>query len=60
MIAFSAWEAIYQSILKIIHPQPLANLGWVVAAAVIVFIGNELVAVFRMQNPGKSHTESGL
>jgi divalent metal cation (Fe/Co/Zn/Cd) transporter len=33
MIAFSAVEAIYQSILKIIDPQPINNLGWVAVAA---------------------------
>ena len=49
MIAFSAFEAIYQSINKIIHPQPITNLGWVAAAAVIGFIGNETVAVFRIR-----------
>lgn len=49
MIAFSAAVAIYQSILKIIDPQPLSNLGWVAAAAVIGFFGNELVAVFRIR-----------
>lgn len=49
MIAFSAAAAIYQSILKIIDPQPLSNLGWVAAAAVIGFFGNELVAVFRIR-----------
>lgn len=49
MILFSAVEAIYQSVLKIIHPQPVANIGWVAAAAIIGFIGNELVAVFRIR-----------
>lgn len=49
MIAFSAVAAIYQSILKILDPQPLSNLGWVAAAAVIGFFGNELVAVFRIR-----------
>lgn len=49
MIAFSAGVAIYQSILKIIDPQPLSNLGWVAAAAIIGFFGNELVAVFRIR-----------
>jgi len=49
MIAFSAGEAIYQSILKIINPQPINNLGWVAAAAIIGFFGNELVAVFRIR-----------
>ncbi|MBI5823306.1 MAG: cation transporter [Chloroflexi bacterium] len=49
MIAFSAGEAIYQSILKIINPQPIHNLGWVAAAAITGFLGNELVAVFRIR-----------
>jgi cation diffusion facilitator family transporter len=49
MIAFSAFEAIRQSILRFIEPQPLYNLEWVAAAAVIGFLGNELVAVFRIR-----------
>ncbi len=49
MIAFSAGEAIYQSILKIISPQPINNLGWVAVAAITGFLGNELVAVFRIR-----------
>lgn len=49
MIAFSAGEAIYQAILRFITPQPVTNLGWVAAAAVIGFIGNELVAIFRIK-----------
>jgi cation diffusion facilitator family transporter len=49
MIAFSAGEAIYQSIRRFIEPQPVTNLGWVAAAAVIGFLGNEIVAVFRIR-----------
>ena len=49
MILFSAVEAIYQSVLKIIDPQPITNIGWVAIAAVIGFLGNELVAVFRIR-----------
>ena len=49
MIAFSAGVAIYQSVLKLINPQPIDNLGWVAAAAVIGFLGNELVAIFRIR-----------
>ncbi len=49
MIAFSAGEAIYQSILRFIEPRPITNLGWVAAAAIIGFLGNELVAVFRIK-----------
>ncbi len=49
MIAFSAFEAIRQSVLRLIEPQPITNLGWVAAAAIIGFIGNEMVAVFRIK-----------
>jgi cation diffusion facilitator family transporter len=43
--ALVAWES-YQ---KLINPQPLANLGWVIAASIIGFAGNELVALFRIR-----------
>lgn len=49
MVLFSAIEAIYQSILKIMDPQPISNIGWVAVAAVVGFLGNELVAVFRIR-----------
>ena len=49
MILFSAFQAIYQSILKLIDPQPISNLGWVAGAAVIGFLGNELVAIYRIR-----------
>jgi len=49
MIALSAVEAIRQSILRFFDPQPIDNLGWVVVAAVIGFLGNELVAIFRIR-----------
>ena len=49
MIAFSAGEAIYHSIRRFIEPQPINNVGWVAAAAIIGFLGNELVALFRIK-----------
>ncbi|MCK6583472.1 MAG: cation diffusion facilitator family transporter [Anaerolineales bacterium] len=49
MILFTALEAIRQSVLKIMHPQPITNIGWVAAAGVIGFLGNELVALFRIR-----------
>lgn len=49
MIAYSAFEAIRHSIERIITPEPITNLGWVAAAAIFGFIGNELVAVFRIR-----------
>jgi len=49
MIAYSAFEAIRQAVLRFITPEPITNLGWVAAAAVIGFIGNEMVAIFRIK-----------
>ena len=49
MIFGSALVVFYESYQRLIHPQPLANLGWVVAAAIIGFLGNEAVAVFRIR-----------
>jgi len=49
LIFFSACVAGYESIRKLIDPQPVNYLGWVVAAAVIGFIGNEAVAIFRIR-----------
>ncbi len=49
IIFFSACVAAYESIRKIIHPQAVSHLGWVALAAIIGFIGNEAVAVFRIR-----------
>ena len=49
MILISALEAIYQSVLKITNPEPISNIGWVAVAAVAGFLGNELVAIFRIR-----------
>jgi cation diffusion facilitator family transporter len=48
-IAFSAAYILYEAVDKLINPQPLTNLGWVAAAAVIGFIGNELVAIMQIR-----------
>lgn len=49
MIFVSALVVFYESIQKILFPQPLSNLEWVALAAVIGFAGNEAVAVFRLR-----------
>jgi cation diffusion facilitator family transporter len=49
MIGLSAVLAGYESIRRLFEPQPLTNLGWVLAAALIGFAGNELVAVLRIR-----------
>lgn len=48
-IAFSAGYIVYESLAKLINPQPLTNLSWVAAAALIGFVGNELVAVMQIR-----------
>jgi cation diffusion facilitator family transporter len=47
MIFLSAIEVFQQSIEKVLQPQPVTNLGWVALAAIVGFIGNEAVAIFR-------------
>jgi cation diffusion facilitator family transporter len=49
MILLSAVEVFYQSIQKLISPEPVRELGWVAAAAIIGFMGNEGVALLRIR-----------
>jgi cation diffusion facilitator family transporter len=49
LIFLSALVAAYESYRKLVHPQPLHHLGWVMAAALVGFIGNEAVAQFRIR-----------
>jgi cation diffusion facilitator family transporter len=49
MIALSAIIAGYESVRRLINPIPIENLGWVAAAGVAGFIGNELVALYRIR-----------
>ena len=49
IILFSALVAGYQAIDRLIHPLPVLHLGWLAAAGVIGFLGNEAVAVFRIR-----------
>lgn len=49
IILISAIVAAYQAINRLIHPQPITALGWVALAGVVGFIGNEVVAVFRIR-----------
>ena len=48
-IAFSASYILYESVLRLLNPQPLENLGWIGAAALIGFVGNELVAMMQIR-----------
>lgn len=49
IIFFSACVAAWESIDKIVHPHPMTHLAWVALAAVVGFVGNEAVAVFRIR-----------
>ncbi|HEX6291740.1 MAG TPA: cation diffusion facilitator family transporter [Herpetosiphonaceae bacterium] len=49
MITLSAALAGYESIRKLFQPEPVRSLGWVIAAAIIGAIGNEVVAAYRMR-----------
>lgn len=49
MIALSAVVAAVESIRRFFEPQPVHNLGWVLAAGLVGFAGNELVAVYRIR-----------
>lgn len=49
VVALSAVVAAWQSIDRLIHPHPLHNLWWVLAAGLIGFAGNEAVAIYRIR-----------
>jgi cation diffusion facilitator family transporter len=57
-IAFSAAYILWESIQKFIHPEPLTHLPWVAAAAVVGFLGNELVAVIQIRVGRKIGSEA--
>ncbi len=48
-ILASALVAAYESITRLVHPQPVALLWAVMVASVVGFMGNEAVAVFRIR-----------
>jgi cation diffusion facilitator family transporter len=48
-ILFSACVAAYEAIHRLLHPRPVVHLGAVVVASIIGFLGNELVALFRIK-----------
>ena len=49
IILASALVAGYEAIDRLLNPQPIGYLGWVAAAGIIGFIGNEAVAVLRIR-----------
>ncbi|ESW64577.1 cation transporter [Mesorhizobium sp. LSJC277A00] len=49
IILFSAIVAGYQAIERLVSPQAVTHLGWLTAAGIVGFLGNEAVAVFRIR-----------
>ena len=49
LILLSATVAAYESISRLYSPQPVKFLGAVAAASIVGFLGNELVAKFRIK-----------
>ena len=49
MIALSAAVAAVEAFRRLLHPTPIEHLGWVALAGLIGFLGNELVAVYRIR-----------
>lgn len=48
-IFVSACVALYETVLRVIDPQPLSHLGSLAAAGVIGFLGNEVAARVRLR-----------
>jgi cation diffusion facilitator family transporter len=57
-IGFSAAYILWESVQKLINPQPLENLGWVGLAAVVGFLGNEFVALLQIRVGRKIGSEA--
>jgi cation diffusion facilitator family transporter len=49
VIFFSACVAGYESVAKLINGFSVSHLGWIAAAAIVGFVGNEIVARFRIR-----------
>ncbi|MBJ7384472.1 MAG: cation transporter, partial [Mycolicibacterium sp.] len=49
MIALSAIVAGVESVRRLIDPVPIEHVGWVALAGLVGFIGNELVALYRIR-----------
>lgn len=49
LIAASTVVAAYEAVNRLAHPHPVSGAGWVAAAGGVGFLGNELVAVYRVR-----------
>lgn len=57
-ILFSAGYILWESFGKLLDPQPIERLPWVVTAAVLGFLGNEAVALFQMRTGRRIGSEA--
>jgi cation diffusion facilitator family transporter len=57
-IAFSAGYALWESVVRLIHREPMQHIPWVAAAAVIGFIGNEAVALLQIRQGRRMGSEA--
>ena len=48
-IGFSAAYILYESVQRLLDPQPLDNLEWIALASLVGFVGNELVALMQIR-----------
>jgi cation diffusion facilitator family transporter len=49
MIALSSVVAAYEALNRLLHPRPVTGVGVLFVAGIVGFIGNELVALFRIR-----------
>jgi cation diffusion facilitator family transporter len=56
VIFASACVALYETILRLIHPVDLSYLGALAAAGVVGFVGNELAAQIRIRGGKRLHS----
>jgi cation diffusion facilitator family transporter len=49
MIALSAIVAGFEAVRRLIDPVPIEHVGWVALAGLIGFLGNEVVALYRIR-----------
>jgi cation diffusion facilitator family transporter len=53
MIAASSGVAGWEAVNRLVHPQPVHHVGWVIVAGLVGFVGNELVALYRIRVGGR-------
>lgn len=53
MIALSVAVAGWESVQRLLDPRPIANIGWVIVAGLVGFVGNEAVAFYRIKVGGE-------